>query len=53
MEKGKQQGIAEGMEKGVKSKSIEIAKNLLESGLDINFVSKHTNLSIEELEDLK
>ena len=40
---------AEGREQGLQQKSIEIAKNLLNKGMDITFVSETTGLSEEEV----
>jgi len=42
----------EGKEEGLKEKSIEIAKNMLKEGLDINLISKLSCLTIEEVEKL-
>ena len=56
IEKGKlegiKEGIIEGMEKGIKDEKYSIAKSLKSSGLDNKFISKHTGLSIEEIEKL-
>lgn len=46
-------GEAKGEEKGKKEKSIEIAKNMLSMGLDIDIISKATGLQKEEIESLK
>ena len=43
----------EGHAEGLKEASINIAKSLLSSGMDIKEVSKHTNLSIDEIEKLE
>lgn len=40
-------------EQGKQDRNIEIAKSLLSAGMDIGFVSKHTGLSVEEIEKLK
>ena len=45
IEKGKMEGLKEG--------KIEIAKNMLKEGLDINLISKLSGLSIEEINKLK
>ena len=47
-ERGKQSGVQE----GEKNKQIEIAKNLLSEGIDINVISKTTGLSVDEIEKL-
>ena len=41
------------MEKGKQSEKVEIAKSLLDDGMNINFISKHTGLTINEIENLK
>ncbi|MCM1444755.1 MAG: hypothetical protein NC096_05615 [Candidatus Amulumruptor caecigallinarius] len=43
----------EGYEEGKKQGITEIAKNMLREGSKIEFVSKVTKLSIEELNELK
>ncbi|TKZ35606.1 ATPase, partial [Brachyspira catarrhinii] len=48
----REEGIKEGMEKGIKDEKYSIAKNLKKSGLDIKFISENTGLSIEEIENL-
>ena len=45
----KRQGIAEGMEK----RSLEIAKNMLADGVDINLIMKYSGLTQEQIEKLK
>ena len=42
----------EGLKEGEKNKSIEIAKNMLKEGLDVNLISKLSGLTIEEVEKL-
>lgn len=49
LKKMKEDSIAEGREEGQKSKAIEIAKNLLESGVSEDIVVKSTGLSIETI----
>ena len=52
----KQEGIKEGekkgREEGLKVGKIEIAKNMLKEGLDVNLISKLSGLTIEEVEKL-
>ena len=48
-----EQGLKQGLEQGKQDEKIEIAKSLLSAGMDIGFVSKHTGLSVEEIEKLK
>ena len=45
--------IADAEKKGSKEKQIEIAKNMLLKGTDIEFISEVTNLSKDEIENLK
>ena len=52
-EKGKIEGRKEGIEIGEKRKSMNIAKNLLKAGIDINLIKTSTGLSDEELIALK
>ena len=51
--KGIQKGIQKGIEQGEKNKAIEIAKSLLNIGLDVRTISKSTGLNINEIEELK
>lgn len=48
-EGSKEEGIAEGMEKG----TIEIARNLLKMGLPIEQVAKGTGLTIEQIKKIE
>ena len=54
--KGRQEGIKEGLQKGIqegeKSKAIEIAKSLINIGLDKETISKSTGLDLNEIEKL-
>mgnify|MGYP000745455026 CR=1 FL=1 len=45
--KGKQEGLAEGMEKGMNQKALEIAKNMLAMGLSAEQVAKATQLPLD------
>ena len=40
-------------QEGINSRNIEIAKNMLKDKVDINTISKYTNLSKKEIEKLK
>jgi len=51
--KGLQKGLEKGREEGKKEKAMEIAKNLLNLGLDIESISKTTDLSVEEIKNIK
>ena len=57
IEQGIKQGIEQGIEQGIKqgfsSRNIEIAKNMIDSKIDLNIISKCTGLSKEEIENLK
>ena len=50
--KAKEEGRDEGRAEGELNASITIAKNLIENGLDIEFVAKNTGLSVDELNNL-
>ena len=41
-----------GLDKGIKQKTIEIAKKMKEENIDINIISRVTNISITEIEKL-
>ena len=49
---GREEGIKEGIEKGEKNKAIEIAKSLINLGLDKEAISKSTGLDLWEVEKL-
>jgi len=51
-EEGMQQGIQQGMQIGEAKGKYEVAKNMLNAGSDISFISKVTRLSISEINDL-
>ena len=51
-EKGIKIGKEIGKKEGEKNKAIEVAKNLLESGIDINIIIKSTGLKRSEIEEL-
>jgi len=50
---GKEEGRIEGKEEGRDERDLEIAKSMLADDLPLMTISKHTNLSVEELEELK
>ena len=52
-EDGYNEGHQEGLEQGRNEKSIEIAKNLIASGINVEIISKSTGLTISEIENLK
>ena len=49
---GIEKGIKEGIEKGEKNKAMEIAKSLINLGLDKEAISKSTGLDLGEIEKL-
>ena len=51
-EEGIEEGEKKGIEKGKKEEKIEIAKNMLKKGLDVNLISELSGLTIEEVEKL-
>ena len=51
--KGMQKGIKEGMQKGEKKKALEIAKSMMDMGLDKETISKTTGLDLYEIEKVK
>lgn len=56
LEKSKQEmqkEIKNAKENGIKERNVELAKKMLADNIDIDFISKYTNLSIEELNYLK
>ena len=57
LEKGKEEGLAEGLEKGKEdgehNAKIETAKNLLSMGLSVDQISKATGLSIKDINALQ
>ena len=45
--------IDQGLKEGARRKSLDIARNMLKERLDIELISKMTNISKEEIENLK
>ena len=52
-EEGKKEGKEEGKKEGITQKQIEIAKNMINDGLEIEKIAIYTGLSKEEIENLK
>lgn len=50
---GMEKGLAEGMEKGMSQRSLEIARTMLEKGMDSAMVMEITGLSERQLKQLK
>jgi predicted transposase/invertase (TIGR01784 family) len=53
IELGIEQGMERGIEQGIKREKIIIAKRLLSEGVDPAFITKITELTLEEVEALK
>ena len=51
--KGIEKGIEQGKEVGEKQKAIDIAKKLLKQNVDINIIIASTDLTLNEIEELK
>ena len=57
----KQEGLAEGMEKGMKKgmekgmnqKALDIARNMLVDGVDINLIKKYSGITQEQIEKIR
>ena len=49
---GKEEGRKEGREEGAKQKSFDIAKRMLEKGIDIEIISELTGLTEKEISKL-
>ena len=52
LEKGREEGRAEGREEGKNLKAIQIAKKMLDAGMDIDTIINMTDLSRDEIEGL-
>ena len=53
MEKGMELGMGKGMKKGMNQKALDIARNMLADGVDINLIMKYSGLTQEQIEKLK
>ena len=51
-QEARKEAIIEGREEGRKEKQLEIARNMIEDGMNILTIKKYTNLSEEELKEL-
>ena len=51
-EEGKEEGLKEGRAEGVKQTSFDIAKRMLEKGIDIETISELTGLTEKEISEL-
>ena len=52
IEKGKKIGVKEGIKEGEKNKAIEIAKEMLKEGMEIEKIIKITGLTKEEMKEI-
>ena len=52
-QKGIEEGMKKGMEKGMNQKALDIARNMLVDGVDINLIMKYSGLTQEQIEKLK
>ena len=53
LQKGLQQGLQKGLEQGAKQEKLEIAKKLIQNGLDNNFIIETTGLTLDEVRELR
>ena len=49
---GYDQGVEQGIQQGEKNKTIDIAKNLLKKGIDVQMISDTTRLTVDEINNL-
>ena len=52
IKEGKEKGLKEGREEGAKRNSCDIAKRMLETGIDIETISELTGLTEKEISEL-
>lgn len=52
LNEAERKGIKKGMQKGEKKKALEIAKSMIDMGLDKKNISKTTGLDLSEIEKL-
>ena len=53
MELGMEKGMKKGIAKGMNQKALDIARNMLADGVDINLIMKYSGLTQEQIENLK
>ena len=53
IEIGKAEGLELGMAEGKNQKALDIARNMLADGVDINLIIKYSGLTQEQIEKLK
>ena len=49
----KEEGLQQGLQQGLYQQAVQTAKNMLKDRIDIELISKYTNLSIEEINKIK
>lgn len=52
LEQGLQQGLQKGLQQGLYQQAIQTAKTMLKDKIDIELISKYTNLSVEEIKKI-
>jgi len=52
IKQGIEQGIKQGIEQGIEQGKVEIAKSMLSDHISLDVISKHTGLSVAQLEEL-
>ncbi|HPY15675.1 MAG TPA: hypothetical protein PLI61_12345 [bacterium] len=53
LKQGREKGMAEGIQKGAFAKAVETCKKLLSAGLNIDLISKVTDLSFEKVIEIQ
>ena len=53
MEKGMKEGLEKGRAEGMNQRSLDIARNMLADGVDINQIMKYSGLTQKQIEKLK
>ena len=53
VQQGMQQGVQQGMQQGMQARNLEIAKQMLSKGLDMQFICEMTGLSEAKINALK
>lgn len=53
LEKGREEGLGKGIEKGREGMANEIASDMLKSGMAVEVVAKFTKLPISRIEELR
>ena len=53
IQKGIQEGLQKGIREGIEKRGVEIALNLIREGLDASTISKVTDLTVSQIEELR